>query len=236
MGSYDVQQVCLKGHQITAHYNSSPQFRRDYCPECGSKTLHACPNCGKAIPGYYHEENVFYFAETPVPTHCESCGKPYPWKKVNFNTSLPSWYRELSMVQNVGLLGSIASIIALALYFLPAQTASQETNTNAYGDQSPAIGSNQGSVTINYGNKSKQKVYVLRNQINGATLLVDKPSLDAAMNPEQHVCMAPAGTSISLTGKTAKMGQIDKWREVEIIDGECAKKRGWVSMENISLE
>jgi len=85
MGTYDVQQVCENGHQITASYHTSPEFRRKFCYRCGAATIHACPNCGAGIKGEYDVPGVVAIGfKTPVPSHCENCGKPYPWteKKV----------------------------------------------------------------------------------------------------------------------------------------------------------
>lgn len=79
MGSYDVQQVCLNGHQITDCYNRSPEFRKNFCDKCGERTIHECPECHHPIKGYYNVENVISMSETPIPSHCENCGKPYPW-------------------------------------------------------------------------------------------------------------------------------------------------------------
>ena len=85
MGIYDVQQVCLNGHQITDNYNRSPQFRKNHCDKCGEKTIHQCPECNHPTRGDYHVDGVFAISETPVPTHCENCGQTYPWtlKKKN---------------------------------------------------------------------------------------------------------------------------------------------------------
>ena len=41
MGYHDVQQVCLNGHQTTDSYNSYPKFRKDFCSDCGEKTIYA---------------------------------------------------------------------------------------------------------------------------------------------------------------------------------------------------
>jgi hypothetical protein len=79
MGYHDAQQVCLNGHQITANFGSSPEFRRDYCNKCGAKTIHKCQQCGADIKGKYHADNVISFHSTPVPKFCEKCGSPYPW-------------------------------------------------------------------------------------------------------------------------------------------------------------
>ena len=80
MGYHDVQQVCLNGHQITDNYNRSSQFRKGFCSICGEKTIHQCPECDHPIKGDYHVEGVFCLgSSTAVPTHCENCGKSFPW-------------------------------------------------------------------------------------------------------------------------------------------------------------
>ena len=252
MGYYDVQQVCLNGHQITDRFNTAPQFRRDFCANCGAKTIHECPSCRRPIPGDYHADEVVFLGgpSTPVPPHCEHCGQRFPWAK--WRVPMPigrylarikplTWYGGLSTVEKIGFWGSIASIVGLALVFMPTSASSQveqKPQAATYGSKSPAIGSNQGSVTINYGGDSvaRDKAYVLRNSSGGATLVVNKPSLDAAQDPKAHVCMAVAGTPVELTGESAKMGNIDMWRKVRIVSGECANKSGWVAISNVSVE
>lgn len=152
-----------------------------------------------------------------------------------------TWHKELSMLEKFGFWGSMASIVSLALYFFPPLASSQPeqaVQVTTSGAQSPAIGENKGNVTINYGAPSMphEKTYVLRNKVNGATLLISRPSLDAATDPKNHVCMVPGGTPITLTGESAKMGGIDMWRKVKVVSGECANKSGWVAIENVSLE
>lgn len=250
MSYQDTQQICLNGHQITDSYNSAPTLRRSFCNQCGQKTIIACPECSHPIKGYFEVPGVVAIGfETPVPRHCENCGKPYPWvKKIAFGfptwlwiSNLLTWHKGLSMFEKIGLWGSIASIVSLGLYFFPLIASSQnepKSQASTIGTQSPAIGSNQGSVTINYSAPPTlhEKSYVLRNGKTGVTLVVSKPSLDAAAEPKNHVCMAPAGTSIALTGETAKLGGIDMWRKVKILSGECVNKIGWTAIENISLE
>ena len=85
-------QVCLNGHQITAFYDTSPENRKDYCSDCGAKTIAACQACGAPIKGYHYMQNVLYVGETTVPNHCHSCGAAYPWAttKSPSLTSAPS--------------------------------------------------------------------------------------------------------------------------------------------------
>ena len=84
MSYYDVMQVCVNGHQITARYNDCPEYRQDFCKKCGSPTINACPKCNEAIRGHHNTPGVAVlgFAE-PVPEFCHKCGEPYPWTKTN---------------------------------------------------------------------------------------------------------------------------------------------------------
>lgn len=81
MGRYDVMQVCRNGHVITENYVSMPEFRKDFCPECGQSTITKCVNCNSDIPGDYHVEGVFYLSdEEPIaPKICTKCGSKFPW-------------------------------------------------------------------------------------------------------------------------------------------------------------
>lgn len=81
MGNYDVQQVCINGHQITDSYNNSLEFRQDFCARCGAKTIHACPKCGAKIKGHYLVSGVISLRKTAVPSHCANCGVAFPWAK-----------------------------------------------------------------------------------------------------------------------------------------------------------
>lgn len=105
MGYYDVQQVCLNGHQITANYIDSPEFRRDYCDKCGAKTIHNCPECGSPIKGHYYLDNLVSLSPTAVPSHCENCGKPFPWtlrkEKLSKNVSKPLEQNSFSLVNQI---------------------------------------------------------------------------------------------------------------------------------------
>lgn len=77
MGVYDVQQVCLNGHQITTAYRTDPQARRTFCDACGAKTIHECPECGAEIRGRYDAD--IFVTGADVPAHCDECGETFPW-------------------------------------------------------------------------------------------------------------------------------------------------------------
>ena len=77
----DTMQVCLNGHLITTCSKKYPHYKRDYCSDCGEKTITTCPNpdCKKPIPGYRHLAGVVSSVKMPIPPYCPSCGKPFPW-------------------------------------------------------------------------------------------------------------------------------------------------------------
>jgi len=81
MGSYDVMQVCLNGHQITDSYNRYPQHRQPFCSECGEQTITSCPKCNSPIRGKHRVPGVVSIFLTTVPEHCHNCGAPYPWTR-----------------------------------------------------------------------------------------------------------------------------------------------------------
>lgn len=79
MGYYDVQQVCLNGHQINDSYNTFPAQNKNFCNKCGAETIIGCLGCGETIQGYYHADGIIGGAQAEVPLHCSACGKPFPW-------------------------------------------------------------------------------------------------------------------------------------------------------------
>jgi hypothetical protein len=78
----DTMQVCLNGHVINAGSRKYPQYNKDFCDECGAKTITNCPNCNAPIPGDMQDTGVAVIGglgET-APDYCQSCGTPFPWK------------------------------------------------------------------------------------------------------------------------------------------------------------
>lgn len=82
MGNYDVAQVCYNGHVTNSKTHRNPQDNKNFCDECGEKTITECPSCQFPIQGEYCSNsggvilvgNIFY-----PPAFCQSCGKPFPW-------------------------------------------------------------------------------------------------------------------------------------------------------------
>lgn len=126
MGYYDVQQVCLKGHQITDRYNSSTQNRRKFCSECGSETIHQCPACQSPIPGDYHSDGLMVIGfPTPIPSHCDNCGEAFPWTKEK--TLLNEPFSRGSEVDSLKLVEQICSRFHLVSKQLKSRYNDRET-------------------------------------------------------------------------------------------------------------
>jgi hypothetical protein len=80
MDGYDVAQICVNGHVVNEYSRSQPAHNSDHCPQCGAKTITACPKCSAITRGYYHVSGAVSFSGmTHAPGFCHNCGKPYPW-------------------------------------------------------------------------------------------------------------------------------------------------------------
>jgi REase_DpnII-MboI/Uncharacterized protein conserved in bacteria (DUF2321) len=82
----DVMQVCLNGHVINDSYHQYPQCNKNFCNNCGAKTIISCPNCSNPIPGDMQDTGVVFvggFRKYP-PDFCQHCGEKFPWDgKIN---------------------------------------------------------------------------------------------------------------------------------------------------------
>jgi hypothetical protein len=76
----DTMQVCLNGHVINAGSQEYPQYNKDFCDECGAKTITNCPKCNAPIPGDMQDTGVAVIGfKEAAPDYCQSCGTPFPW-------------------------------------------------------------------------------------------------------------------------------------------------------------
>lgn len=125
MSRYDVMQVCLNGHRITDSYHSHPEFRKDYCDQCGEKTITECPDCGAPIKGELISKNVIWAFPTPVPNNCHNCGSPYPWTQKNATTPTP----DPTGPNSLGIIKKICSRFHLVVRQLQQRYDNRETLT-----------------------------------------------------------------------------------------------------------
>ena len=112
-GYFDIMQVCLKGHQITANYNGSPELRQTRCEKCGAKTIHKCLKCGEYIRGHYYVPGVIDLCETKIPLYCHNCGKAYPWArriKIEKMLRMPAWMKNMARWIGKNLIKVVVSV------------------------------------------------------------------------------------------------------------------------------
>lgn len=76
---YEVMQVCLNGHQITDCAGTIPDYKKPFCPECGGRTIVACPECNATVQGSL--KGVLLSHPSPVRNNCHQCGTAYPWRQ-----------------------------------------------------------------------------------------------------------------------------------------------------------
>jgi hypothetical protein len=90
LGDFDIQQVCLNGHQITPFCVRSPASRQAFCGSCGERTIFSCEECGAYLRGAnWKAEAAELFYQPPSPSaFCIECGKPHPWTRKKMNAAL----------------------------------------------------------------------------------------------------------------------------------------------------
>jgi len=105
---YDTAQICLNGHVVNPHHDSRPGGSRNYCPDCGAKTVTSCPNCNGWLPGLHRRLS----AEMDAPAFCTECGKRYPWhaSKVNAAKAFAEELAELDDDEKRFVLASIEEL------------------------------------------------------------------------------------------------------------------------------
>jgi hypothetical protein len=86
MEGYDLMQVCLNGHAITASTVRHPESMKPFCPDCGAPTITACPECNAPIQGAPHDQLITQ--EPPVRNNCPQCGTAYPWRQSSIATAI----------------------------------------------------------------------------------------------------------------------------------------------------
>ncbi len=85
---YDIAQICPNGHIITAYAVSQPINRKEFCDQCGEKTLMACEKCAAAIQGHcYSQSLAIAMAPYHVPRFCHNCGTMFPWTKLRLEAA-----------------------------------------------------------------------------------------------------------------------------------------------------
>lgn len=129
------------------------------------------------------------------------------------------------MIQKVGLLGSVLSIISAFAVFFP-QASIGESQTS-YGINSPNIKSG-GSVNINYNSSQRGETYnYIKSSNGGGTILISTPS----WSNFEVVCNPEAGSKVEYLSEKAENAFM-VWVQVKVISGTCQGKVGWIGKDN----
>ena len=78
MAVYDIGQYCVNGHFINGRALSEPDDSKDFCSECGARTITTCQTCEREIPGEEIDALIVY-EDHSAPKYCHYCGNPFPW-------------------------------------------------------------------------------------------------------------------------------------------------------------
>ncbi len=76
MDKYDMLHICLNGHIIDNGIQND-DYDGSTCPLCGFPTIDECLNCETKI----RDSELDLYIDKPImaPSHCHSCGEPFPW-------------------------------------------------------------------------------------------------------------------------------------------------------------
>ena len=85
MSGYHTAQICKNGHLITAYADEYIDSCKQFCTECGAKTITCCSGCNTPIRGKAREYG--YLGTLQIPAYCHNCGQPYPWTESALNAA-----------------------------------------------------------------------------------------------------------------------------------------------------
>ncbi len=133
-------------------------------------------------------------------------------------------------MNKIAIIGSIASILSLMLFFIPHKATSDSYHQRSIGNQSPNIISN-GDVNIQYHNEQiinneQKEGYYLSRSGKGVGLL-EEPSFK---NPKL-ICLVESGARVEILDELQE-GYLSLIK-VRVLEGTCKGKIGWTGKENL---
>jgi hypothetical protein len=135
-------------------------------------------------------------------------------------------------IKNLGIFGSVASIISVGLFFISPNSISQ----TSYGNSSPNISNTDGNININYNSVEKKlsnsKYGYLKHPASGAVHIYK----NAEFPNDKTICVAEPGSKVVKIGeKQEDDSGYFTWIQVKAVSGRCAEKTGWVSLNSFNL-
>jgi hypothetical protein len=117
-------------------------------------------------------------------------------------------------------------------FFRPAQ-AQSSTVINSTDGQNTVVSGTNNQTTVNVDQRSgnfsteNAKQLVIQHRDGAAVPLLPMPSLSSI---DKVVCDVIAGTSFK------EIGSAEGWKQVEITEGACLGKKGWIVIDNIRYQ
>jgi len=138
-------QICLNGHAINFHVQARPDWSKDFCQNCGERTIVACPTCGKSIPGQ----------DTVVHAYCQYCGAAYPWTEKAARAAKELVHQQgLAEAEEVLVVESIDDLLQMT----PASPAAAERVRQFVKKAGPQVGESLRAILVDVVSESVKKI------------------------------------------------------------------------------
>jgi hypothetical protein len=76
---FDEALICENAHVINSAKKQFPDDNKDFCPNCGRKSLDKCLKCGTPFQGQKFIGNGQLAANFRLQSFCYKCGNALPW-------------------------------------------------------------------------------------------------------------------------------------------------------------
>lgn len=151
---YRTAQICENGHVLTSDFTNTDK-EVSFCPECGAKTITACPRCGKSIRGNGVYANIAVTSPYRRPSYCHACGKPYPWTERAISRAEQIMdASELSVIEKNEIISSLEQIASDS----PGARISAEKVKEASDRIGGILGKSLVEITVGIGSKVIGKI------------------------------------------------------------------------------
>lgn len=138
----------------------------------------------------------------------------------SLTTELKNKWVRLSMYEKIGLIGSLASIIGLLLYFIPSSSPSNDVNINT-NSQSPIIQHNNGNIIYNIDNSNNHIINNVNIKTKINNLMQQTIVNIKGKNKDEQKAI---NTKIFILGESKKINE--KSISIEEKNKECKNKAG----------
>jgi hypothetical protein len=94
-GKHCAAQICMTGH--VRQCDGDTFNSEEYCKECGSPCIDACPQCKEPIRGTLLYQPA---SDYQRPSFCHACGRAYPWLEERLKTARELLYHDDQLTED----------------------------------------------------------------------------------------------------------------------------------------